>query len=98
MKCRLTIQPEAADEANEAFIWYEDRQAGLGHEFYRELTRCLEFVFEKPLLSQIAYRGLRKRKLERFPYLIIYRVNDSKLSIVSVFHGSRNPVVWKKRA
>lgn len=98
MNRSLTIQPEAADEANEAFNWYEDRQPGLGHEFYRELTRCLEFVFENPRLARMAHRGLRKRKLDRFPYLIVYRVNDSEISVVSVFHGSRKPAIWKKRA
>lgn len=94
---QATFQPEAIDEANEAFNWYEDRQAGLGAEFYRELTRCLEFIVENPLLARVAYRGLRKRKLERFPYLIVYKVMPSSISIVSVFHGSRNPAVWKRR-
>ena len=98
MNRSLTIQPEAADEANEAFNWYEDRQPGLGHEFYRELTRCLEFVIENPHLARMAHHGLRKRKLDRFPYLIVYRVNDSEISVVSVFHGSRKPAIWKKRA
>ena len=97
MNQRLTIQPEAADEANDAFNWHENRQPGLGHEFYRELTRCLEFVIENPLLSRIAYHALRKRKLDRFPYLIVYRVNEFEISVVSVFHSSRNPAVWKKR-
>lgn len=98
MTHRLTIQPEAADEANDAFNWHEDQRPGLGGEFYRELTRGLEFVVENPLLPRIAYRGLRKRKLDRFPYLIVYRVTDEELSVVSVFHVSRDPKIWKKRA
>lgn len=98
MKHRLTIQPEAGVEANDAFNWYEDRQPGLGSEFYRELTRCLELVVENPLVSMVAYRGLRKRKLDRFPYLVIYQMNEFELTVVSVFHGARNPAVWKRRA
>ena len=94
----FTVQPEAADEANEAFNWYENQQPGLGGEFYRELTRSFEFVLENPLLARIAYRGLRKRKLVRFPYLIVYQVTDAEVSVVSVFHGSRNPAIWKRRA
>jgi plasmid stabilization system protein ParE len=95
---QLTFQPEAADEANEAFNWYEDQLSGLGGEFYRELTRCLEFIIENPLLARDAYRGLRKRKLERFPYLIVYKVSRNNVSVVSVFHGSRSPSIWKKRS
>lgn len=97
MKRTFTIQPEASDEANEAFNWYEDQQPGLGNEFYRELMRCFEFIVENPILSRVVYRGLRKRKLERFPYLVIYRVKNGEIEIVSVFHGSRNPKIWKKR-
>ena len=98
MTRRFTIQPEASLEANEAFNWYEDQQPGLGAEFYRELIRCFEFIIENPLLSRITYRGLRKRKLDRFPYLIIHKVTDDEISVVSIFHGSRNPIIWKKRA
>jgi plasmid stabilization system protein ParE len=94
----FTIQPEAADEANAAFNWYENQQPGLGGEFYRELTRGFEFILENPLLSHVAYRGLRQRKLNRFPYLVVYQVTNEEVSVVSVFHGSRNPAVWKRRA
>ena len=98
MTRRFKVQPEAADEANVAFNWYEDHRPGLGDEFYRELARGFEFVMENPLLSRVVYRGLRKRKLDRFPYLVVYRVSEEELSVVSVFHGSRNPMIWKKRA
>jgi toxin ParE1/3/4 len=94
----FTIQPEAADEANEAFNWYEDRRPGLGGEFYRELARGFEFALANPLLARICYRDLRKRKLDRFPYLIVYRVTDDVFTVVSVFHCSRDPAFWKKRA
>ena len=96
MTRRFTVQPEAAEEAAEAFDWYEIQQPGLGNEFYRELSRCLEFIAENPLLPRVAYRGLRKRKLERFPYLVIYRVTNEEITVVSVFHGSQNPKIWKK--
>jgi plasmid stabilization system protein ParE len=98
MKRRLTIQPEAVGEVNDAFNWYEDRQPGLGHEFYRELTRCLEFVLEHPQTSRVAYRRLRKRKLDRFPYLVVYPESELEVTVVSIFHGSRNPAAWRRRA
>jgi hypothetical protein len=49
MTSGFTIQPEAADEANAAFNWYENQQPGLGDEFYRELTRGFELILENPL-------------------------------------------------
>jgi hypothetical protein len=53
MTRRFTIQPEAADEANDAFNWHENQQPGLGGEFYREPTRCFEFILENPLLTPV---------------------------------------------
>jgi len=95
---RLTFQSAAVNEANEAYWWYEDQVPGLGGEFYRELTRCLDFVMENPILARIVYRDLRKRKLDRFPYVIFYRLSETEVSIVSVFPASRDPNIWKKRA
>lgn len=91
MKQRFTIQPQAEAGANDAFNWYEDQQSGLGNEFYRELTRCFEFILENPLLSRVAYRGLRKRKLDRFPYLIVYQVTEDELSSYRYFTAAEIP-------
>jgi plasmid stabilization system protein ParE len=98
MTRRLTIQPDALEDANEAYNWYENQLPGLGGEFYRELTRCIDLIVENPLLFRIVYRNLRKRKIERFPYVVFYYTTEKELSVISIFPAVRDPSIWKKRA
>lgn len=90
MTQKIIVQPEAIKEANDAFNWYEDRQPGLGDEFYRELDRCFEFVQEHPDFHRVFYRTIRKRKLGRFPYLVFFRADAGEINVVAIFHASRD--------
>ena len=45
----LIIRPEAEADMTEAFDWYEERKAGLGHEFLAEVRSVFRQVEENPL-------------------------------------------------
>jgi len=77
--------------------WYEGKQKTLGEEFLRELDRCPNAIIKQPDLHPTVYRNVRKRKLNRFPFLVFYTAANQYVSIVAVFHGSRKPGVWKER-
>ena len=41
MNPQFIIRPEAEADMAEACVWYEDRKAGLGHEFLAEVRQGL---------------------------------------------------------
>jgi hypothetical protein len=41
--------------------------------------------------------GVRAKVLDRFPYTLMYTVNDDELFIVAVAHQSRRPTYWADR-
>ncbi|MCZ6674550.1 MAG: type II toxin-antitoxin system RelE/ParE family toxin [Verrucomicrobia bacterium] len=49
----------------------------------------------------MAYRiiqgAFRRHLLARFPYGIIYRIDDDVIYVVAVMHLKRNPGYWKNR-
>jgi len=98
MNYALDIQPEAELDIQQAHAWHEDQQRGLGERFYDELLACFDHITADPLLRRVTYRGLRKRKLDRFPYLVFYRVAGETISIVCVVHAARHPLRWRRRA
>ena len=93
----VTFRQAAQHDATEAFNWYEDEQAGLGHEFLHELDRALVRLRRDPELPRLIHRNARKARLERFPYWLIYVTAPEKITVVSVFHCSRNPSIWQRR-
>jgi plasmid stabilization system protein ParE len=97
MTFRLVIEPEAEADLDEAYRWYEKRRPGLGVEF----IECVEAVFERlrvtPELHAIVYRSVRQTLVKRFPYVVCYVFEDDVVDVIAVFHGHRDPLVWRSR-
>jgi toxin ParE1/3/4 len=90
---------EAAEiEAAEAIDWYEEKQAGLGTAFRESVESAISSIQANPFAYPIVQGSKVRRALtERFPYSIIYSVETDAILVVSVFHTSRNPIIWRGR-
>lgn len=97
MKYKLIVRTEAEDDLKEAFSWYEDKRTGLGYDFLLQFDAGINFVNRNPEIHPIGYKGTRKHVIKRFPYKIIYLVEEEKIIILAVVHGKRRPDLIKKR-
>ena len=93
----FSFDPEAEDEFHEAIAFYDERREDLGLDFSREvfatIDRILDFPQAWPVIDDDAKRSLVKR----FPYGLVYFVEDYEVFIVAVMHLSREPDYWKYR-
>ena len=100
---RFRVLPEAEAELLEAALHYEDCQDGLGLDFYQRDRDCVALIAEHPLRFPL-YEGMRqsggfrRATIERFPYLLVYKVFEDETLLVAVAHASRRPGYWKHRA
>lgn len=95
MSFTLTFRPVARHELEAAALWYENERRGLGEDFLREVERALELVREHPERFPDVHRGLRRIRVRRFPYSVIYRVEGTTVIVHAVFHARRDPTGWK---
>ncbi|MEP6948953.1 MAG: type II toxin-antitoxin system RelE/ParE family toxin [Ginsengibacter sp.] len=84
-------------EALQAFFWYETVKRGFGEDFKASVDSKIELLQQNPKAYSFIYKDIRSAKIKTFPYNLIYRVFDSKIQIIAIFHHSRNPREWKKR-
>lgn len=85
-------------EAFEAVDWYEERETGLGTAFRESVEAAIESIRRNPQAYQIVFGStVRRAVTDRFPYSIIYSIEVDKILIVSIFHNSRNPIIWRDR-
>lgn len=97
MKYKVIIRPEAENDLKEAFSWYEDKRLGLGYDFLLQVDAGLRFIERNPEIYQVEYKGTRKHIIKRFPYKIIYLIEEEKIIVLAVTHGKRSPDLLKKR-
>lgn len=98
MTLPVYVRPEAELDIEEAARWYEKQLAGLGSAFLDEFLVTLERVAELPSLYPTVYRNIRRALTHRFPFGIYYRIENERLVVIAVMHGSQSPARWKKRA
>jgi plasmid stabilization system protein ParE len=95
---QVIFRHAAEEEFKEAYAWYEARQRGLGSEFVRSIDACVQIIRRQPEIYPIVHKNVRQGVARRFPYSILYIEAPARIVIISVFHSSRDPRIWKRRA
>jgi len=94
MKFRL-LSP-AAGELRSAVRYYEKQIPGLGHDFLQEVRATIHRIMQWPEAWQPLDAEIRRCRTHRFPYGIIYAVENGGVLVVSVMHLHRHPDSWRK--
>jgi toxin ParE1/3/4 len=96
---RLDIRPQAVADIAEAAAWYEQRQAGLGKRFTREVVTAIDALVANPLIYRLRSRRLGARWCfpQNFPYRIVYRFAEDAVTVVAVIHAARHDRHWQDR-
>lgn len=98
MSLHVTFHRAASAEFIEASAWYEAKRVGLALEFMAEIERCVSLASKQPLQFAIVREDIRRVVTNRFPYSVYFRVEDHRIVVLVVFHGSRDPAIWHARA
>lgn len=97
MTLEVRLRPEARDELREAWIWYEDRRPGLGDDFLICVEAAFAAAARSPELDPCVEEDVRRAMVRRFPYAVLFRQRGQSIEVLAVFHGSRDPGLWRER-
>ena len=93
----VKLLKEAEIELWGSVDFYEEQDPGLGLDFEVEIREALHFIQLKPDLWPIRKREVRQYLLDRFPFIIHYRLEKTHIRILAIAHCSRKPGYWKER-
>lgn len=89
--------PQAERDLSDAVDYYEMCQPGLGSDFLIEIRQTIARILEYPDgWTQVSANG-RRCLTNRFPYEIIYAIEDDTVLILAVANQHRHPEFWKNR-
>ncbi len=92
-----SFHPEALAEFKEATIYYSEKSPSLASAFFTEVENAIEKIVENPNLYGVIDEDVRRCLTKRFPYGILYSIEDNYILILAVMHCSREPSYWKHR-
>ena len=97
MSLRPGFHPDAKREMREAADFYDLERPGLGSEFLDAVESTMQRVIDHPESAPIALDPVRKCKVVRFPYSVVYALRDGRVFVSAVAHTSRRPFYWQDR-
>ena len=87
----------AQKELDDAVDWYNGQATGLGREFLDEVDRAIRRIVSFPMSCPEIEPEMRRCLLARFPYGLIYGINQDIIVVVAVAHLHREPRYWVGR-
>jgi toxin ParE2 len=84
-------------ELDQAVRWYEAQAPGLGDAFLIEVLATLDRVVRYPEAWQALDDSIRRCRLTRFPYGVIYAMEGGDVLVLAVAHSHRQPDYWRDR-
>ena len=87
----------ANQEVTDAVQWYDEKAEGLGREFLDELDRVVRLVRAYPLMATQIEEEIRRFLFIRFPYSLIYGIDQETIVVIAVAHQHREPRYWADR-
>ncbi|MCD8741853.1 type II toxin-antitoxin system RelE/ParE family toxin [Mucilaginibacter roseus] len=95
---KTLILPSAKNDIEEATIWYNKKQKGLGVKFTSYVRQKIALIKQEPFIASTRYDNVKTAVLDTFPFMIHYLLNENEkvIIIIAVFHTSRDPKIWKR--
>ncbi|GDX51030.1 hypothetical protein LBMAG27_00770 [Bacteroidota bacterium] len=70
--------------------WYSERGEKTEQNLYNDVYAVLKHIQNFPENFSMIQKNYRQAVLGRFPYVIVYKIYRTEISVYSLFHTSRN--------
>jgi plasmid stabilization system protein ParE len=91
------FHPEALTEYAEAVQYYTEQRIEVAQAFINSIEDTVYRIREAPTRYAAIYDDVRRCMAKKFPYGILYTIEQDYILILAVMHCSREPGYWKSR-
>jgi plasmid stabilization system protein ParE len=98
LSIRVVFHRLAAKEAREAEAWYAIHSAEAAARFRSAVLAAAQRIADRVQTHRIGLTKFWYVRLHRFPYRLIFVLEDSfRARVLAVAHGRRRPGYWRRR-
>jgi toxin ParE1/3/4 len=94
---KYVFHPEALTEYAEAVQYYAEQRVEVAQAFIAAVEEAVYRIRESPARWQVMDEDVRRCLTRKFPYGILYTIEQDCILILAVMHCSREPGYWKSR-
>ncbi|MGD1807557.1 type II toxin-antitoxin system RelE/ParE family toxin [Dapis sp. BLCC M126] len=94
---KYVFHPAALSEYAAAVEFYAERRVVLAEAFIQAVEDAIFKIIKYPTRWPIVDENIRRCLTKKFPYGVLYTIEDDYILILAVMHCSREPGYWKSR-
>lgn len=89
----IAYQQRAIAEYETAAAWYKERSIQAAENFEIAINKKIDILRVNALRYRKTYKEFREIQLDKYPFNIIYLVDEIKMRVIisSIYHHKRNP-------
>jgi plasmid stabilization system protein ParE len=93
MSYKLLYTPIALIDYKTSTSWYAVRSSKAAENFVVEVKNCTTAICNNPLQFKNRYKNFRETSLKKYPFYIIYFVDDvnNVVIVTAIYHHKRSP-------
>jgi plasmid stabilization system protein ParE len=93
----VSLHPDAQQDIDASAAWYAERSARAAIRFLDELDHLIDRIADAPTQFPMFNADLRRAIFHRFPFYIVFRVTEARITVLAVAHGKRRHGFWRDR-
>jgi plasmid stabilization system protein ParE len=93
----IELLPGARRDFDQSFDWYAERSLEAARRFCDALDTTLTRIAENPHMFTRIDPLHRECPVRRFPFRVVYRIEQERMVIVAIAHAKRRPGFWRDR-
>jgi len=93
-KIELSVEAEA--DFDNSYEYYAEQSPNLADSFYLSINQGFQNITNTPEGFQKIFMDIRRYVVNKFPFVIYYRVQSFSIQVIAIFHTSQSPQIWKK--
>jgi plasmid stabilization system protein ParE len=94
---RIYFHEDAEKEFGEAVAFYAMEEEALGLAFVTAVEEAIVRIAEHPESSPLVAGLVRRMRVARFPYSVLYSLHGDQVRVLAVAHDRRRPFFWRHR-
>ncbi|MGI8636288.1 MAG: type II toxin-antitoxin system RelE/ParE family toxin [Segetibacter sp.] len=80
----LLFSPKALADIEEARVWYNLQQRGLGKRLILDVKNVIAFIKRNPYFASVKFESIRTAACNTFPYAVHYEIDEDQ-NVVKLF-------------
>lgn len=93
----VQFEPEALDELDAVYCYYESISLGLGQRLKQQVREKLSVLAEHPEAHPLWAGVVRRTTLHALPYSIYYRHRGDEVRVIAILYAGADPELIGRR-